>query len=138
MGARCPRHRSERPWLPHGCPFSTLRPKPGRHAQAEANLQRMRSAAETFRDETGRWPRSIAEMLEPGKENVAWVETHPPRDPWGNDHVYQVAGDRVVVKCLGSDGAEGGDGEAADLVLDGPTSPVTSRTGSSDGVPPKR
>ncbi|MBI4605941.1 MAG: type II secretion system protein GspG [Planctomycetes bacterium] len=39
-----------------------------------------------------------------------------PRDPWGNEYVYRIVDGAPQVLCLGSDGAEGGEGEAADVV----------------------
>lgn len=41
-----------------------------------------------------------------------------PKDPWGNDYVYQSDGQSLVMKSLGSDGAEGGDGINADIPLE--------------------
>ena len=41
-----------------------------------------------------------------------------PKDPWGNDYVYETDGWRVVVSSLGADGAPGGDGEARDIRSD--------------------
>jgi general secretion pathway protein G len=41
-----------------------------------------------------------------------------PKDPWGNDYIYDVpgpAGQDYEVRTLGSDGKEGGTGEAADI-----------------------
>ena len=40
-----------------------------------------------------------------------------PKDPWGNDYVYTAPGQKVPfeIMSLGSDGAEGGEGEAADI-----------------------
>jgi general secretion pathway protein G len=39
-----------------------------------------------------------------------------PADPWGNPYVYVLATpERYVLKSLGSDGAEGGDGVAGDV-----------------------
>ena len=43
--------------------------------------------------------------------------TKIPKDPWGNDYVYTAPGQKVPfeIMSLGSDGAEGGEGEAADF-----------------------
>jgi len=43
-----------------------------------------------------------------------------PMDPWGNGYVYVlVAPQRYVLKSLGADGVEGGDGVAADIDAQG-------------------
>ena len=61
-----------------------------------------------------------------------------PKDPWGNDYIYELAEDRVVVKSLGSDGTEGGEGYATDLVLEEPIPHAAQSTGSFDGITPKK
>ncbi len=64
-----------------------------------------------LKDETGKYPdklETIAEKM-PGGEI--------PKDPWDRDFVYALADDGTfTLKCLGSDGAEGGEGAAADIV----------------------
>lgn len=37
-----------------------------------------------------------------------------PRDPWGREYLYELGEDGPVVRCLGKDGREGGEGEDAD------------------------
>jgi general secretion pathway protein G len=42
-------------------------------------------------------------------------------DPWGNPYVYQCPGPNgqdFLITCYGSDGAPGGDGDAADITSD--------------------
>lgn len=41
-----------------------------------------------------------------------------PKDPWENDYVYQSDGRSIVLKSLGADGEEGGDGIDADISLE--------------------
>jgi general secretion pathway protein G len=38
-----------------------------------------------------------------------------PKDAWNNDFVYESSGEKWVIKSLGSDGKEGGDGFAKDI-----------------------
>ncbi len=38
-----------------------------------------------------------------------------PADPWGNAYRYAMANGRIDILSLGSDGAPGGEGEAADI-----------------------
>jgi general secretion pathway protein G len=38
-----------------------------------------------------------------------------PKDPWGNDYVYQTDGDEFLVISYGADGKEGGDGYDKDI-----------------------
>ena len=41
-----------------------------------------------------------------------------PKDPWNFNYFYQSDGDIIVLKCLGADGEEGGEGINADIDLD--------------------
>ncbi|MCP4753193.1 MAG: type II secretion system major pseudopilin GspG [Proteobacteria bacterium] len=41
-----------------------------------------------------------------------------PKDPWNYDYFYQSDGSTVLMKSLGADGSEGGEGINADIVLD--------------------
>lgn len=40
------------------------------------------------------------------------------KDPWNNEFIYESAGNTFVLRSLGSDGREGGTGDAADLSSD--------------------
>jgi general secretion pathway protein G len=44
--------------------------------------------------------------------------TKIPKDPWENDYIYQSDGKNIVMKSLGADGEEGGEGIDADIPLD--------------------
>lgn len=41
-----------------------------------------------------------------------------PKDPWNNDYFYQSDGDQIIIKSLGADGEEGGEGINSDIQLD--------------------
>ncbi len=41
-----------------------------------------------------------------------------PKDPWNHDYFYQSDGNTVVIKSLGADGQEGGEGINSDIVPD--------------------
>lgn len=38
-----------------------------------------------------------------------------PMDPWGNPYIYLSDGQGIIVRSMGADGAEGGDGKNADI-----------------------
>ena len=47
-----------------------------------------------------------------------YLDEDIPKDPWGNDYVYQApatSSDRPVLSSLGGDGKSGGDGNDADI-----------------------
>jgi len=56
-------------------------------------------------------PESFWRLLVDGVDAVDQV----PADPWGNAYVYVATGDRFVLKSLGGDGVEGGEGNAGDI-----------------------
>ncbi len=41
-----------------------------------------------------------------------------PKDPWNHDYFFQSDGASIVLKSLGADGQEGGEGNDADILLD--------------------
>lgn len=94
----------------------------------KANLRLLHSAINQFKMDTGRFPDEDegleilivppddAESYPPG----GYLETTDlPVDGWGNEFIYEVfpeSGKPFVVKSLGADGVEGGEGYDADLL----------------------
>ncbi len=69
-------------------------------------------AVERFHRESGRWPGSLEDLV-PRYLSAA------PVDPWGRPLDYRAkAGGGYVLGCRGADGATGGEGENADLVVE--------------------
>lgn len=91
-----------------------------RKTKAMADMRSIHSVAVALYNESGRWPESVEEMVnaksEDGLPAIASLEKFPT-DPWGNEYVYEVVDGQAVVRCLGNDGAEGGEGEAADMQI---------------------
>ena len=79
-----------------------------------ADLRTILNAAQIIHTSTGRFPESIEEMLD--RADGIGLESRPT-DPWGGQYEYVLESGRVRVRCFGSDGAEGGEGIAADLEL---------------------
>lgn len=55
----------------------------------------------------------------PQKWDGPYIDREVPSDPWGNDYVYSrmvSSGMPYSVMSYGSDGCEGGEGEASDIV----------------------
>lgn len=64
------------------------------------------------------WEKPIIEPV-PGGWAGPYLTKQVPRDPWGRDYVYRAPGPNNLpfqIMSLGSDGAEGGEGDAADVV----------------------
>ncbi|MEX2242948.1 MAG: type II secretion system major pseudopilin GspG [Fimbriimonadaceae bacterium] len=97
---------------------------------AQSNLAAMGRLLETFRLDVGRYP-TTEEGLQALREAPADAEgwkgpymTRPiPLDPWNNEFIYEYPGvdgdDSYLLYCYGSDGVEGGTGEAEDIVESG-------------------
>lgn len=92
-------------------------------------IEALTSALDLYFLDTGRYPAAseglIALMRRPG--NVAqWNGPYLrgdtlPVDPWGNPYVYRSPGERAPYEIisLGSDGRDGGTGNAADIRVSG-------------------
>jgi general secretion pathway protein G len=94
----------------------------------KANLKALHVAVNQFKMDTTRFPTeeeglkalveqpTDAEKWEPG----GYLETtQVPKDGWGHDFIYQLypeSGKPFVIKSLGADGQEGGEGYDADLL----------------------
>lgn len=86
-----------------------------RRQQAREGIERVADALAAWKSaHEGALPESLTALTEgedPLLESLA-------KDPWGNDYVLQPGDDTFVVKSLGADGAEGGEGAAADVAAD--------------------
>jgi general secretion pathway protein G len=88
--------------------------------KAKNDLIQILNVAKMMHAETGRYPESIEEMVNPKDENgqdlMGGLEKYP-KDPWNNDYGYDLVNSKPQAKCLGSDKTEGGEGEAADIIM---------------------
>ena len=81
--------------------------------RAREILVQIARAIEIFKRENRRAPAMLDELV-PGKFAAL------PLDPWNHPFDYQTTTQGYRLRCLGADGAAGGDGDAADLlVVDG-------------------
>lgn len=97
---------------------------------AKTDLSSIGRLIETFRIDVGRYP-TTEEGLNALREAPADAEnwkgpysTKPvENDPWGNPYVYEYPGvdgeDSYLLYSYGSDGVEGGEGRAQDLIESG-------------------
>lgn len=95
---------------------------------ARVQIRTLSSTLETMRIDLGRYPNNqegLALLIQPPaneRDRAAWqgpyLDAAVPADPWGGAYVYAAPQDefaRPAIKSLGSDGAEGGAGLAADI-----------------------
>lgn len=100
---------------------------------ARVQVRAIAASLETLRLDLGRYPTTeegLALLVEPprGSDNAMWrgpyLDAELPADPWGRPYVYAAPVEdfaRPRIASLGSDGEEGGEGLAADVVYgDGP------------------
>lgn len=96
---------------------------------ARLQIEALSNALDLYYLDTGRYPASneglSALVKRPGNVNT-WNGPYikgdtVPRDPWGNAYVYRSPGDRAPyeIVSLGSDGRDGGTGNAADIRVAG-------------------
>ncbi len=93
----------------------------------KASLKMLRSAVNQFKLDTGFYPSDsggLEELISPptdlkGADPSGYLEsTEVPKDAWGNDFIYELnpeSGKPFVIKSLGADGEEGGEGYDTDL-----------------------
>ncbi len=99
----------------------------GKRAKAATDMATLSSLLQQFRVDTDRFP-TTEEGLNALRRRPADVQNWKgpyttkaiPTDPWGNEYVYEYPGpdgeDSFLLICYGSDGAPGGEGDAADII----------------------
>ncbi len=86
---------------------------------ATADIEAILRVAEAIYTESGRYPESIEDMIDAkdpeGRSYSATLDEYP-KDPWGNEYVYEILDDGPVVTCYGADGEPGGEKDNADII----------------------
>lgn len=93
---------------------------------AKLQIEDLGAALDLYRLEVGRYPNSsegLSALVEKPGDAPNWngpylKKTQLPKDPWGYDYQYRAPGEHGAydLYSLGNDNAEGGEGEAQDLV----------------------
>ena len=93
-----------------------------------ANLKILHASVNQFKMDTSRYPteeEGLRALIEQPSDVTGWEPggyletTDIPKDGWGNDFIYELypeSGKPFVVKSLGADGEEGGEGYDTDLL----------------------
>lgn len=94
----------------------------GRKQTTKANIQNLDSAVRQFKLTTGRYPESLNELVEKpeGMSKDEWGGPYLqhgviPKDAWDNAFLYEKKDGTFIIKSLGADGKEGGEGENEDI-----------------------
>jgi general secretion pathway protein G len=89
-----------------------------RATKATNDVRAIYNAAQTINVQTGMWPQTIEEMVNPQDENgmpLAGGLDKMYMDPWGRPYEMQFDSDgSPIIVCYGKDGGEGGEGENQD------------------------
>jgi len=100
----------------------------GRVITTKASLKQLHTAINQFHMDTGRWPTDDEGLKvlvqQPPDVTVyppgGYIETtEVPKDAWGRDFLFELlpeSGKPFVIKSLGADGQDGGEGYNADLL----------------------
>lgn len=94
-------------------------PERGRAVKVKADLEAIVDAADLIYVMTGGYPDSIREMvnaMDADGRSIGGLEKLPT-DPWGHEYLFAVDEGQAYATCLGSDGVEGGEGEARDVTV---------------------
>lgn len=86
-------------------------------AKAKAEISKMKDAINIYYIVNGTMPETLEALGEPQKgyeEGILKVE----KDPWNNEYEYERTGRKCVIRSLGADGIQGGEGEDADIDSD--------------------
>jgi general secretion pathway protein G len=95
-------------------------------SKAKSDITSLSTTMQRFRLDCDRFPTSeeaFGALLQAPNDANGWkgpyLEKEVPLDPWGNQYIYQYPGpqgeDTIFIGSYGSDGAQGGEGAAADL-----------------------
>ncbi|WP_435235727.1 type II secretion system major pseudopilin GspG [Psychromonas sp. PT13] len=87
---------------------------------AQTQMEMLSTALDMYRLDIGSYPSDLSELTE--SNLAAWEGPYLPKnvpdDPWGNRYQYKYPGDNAEFDLIsyGSDGQEGGEGEASDII----------------------
>ena len=93
-------------------------------AQRDAALSQistLEAALDTYRLDVGEYPDSLDGLMRNDTDRASWngpyLRRDVPKDPWGNDYVYDVNGREFTLISYGADGSRGGEDNDADISL---------------------
>jgi general secretion pathway protein G len=104
------------------------RPDQARVTAAQSDLRNLANALDIYRLDNFQYPstdqglEALVEkpsgFPEPKNYNPEGYIKHLPTDPWGTPYVYERTERGFILKSLGADGAEGGEGLNADILYE--------------------
>jgi general secretion pathway protein G len=86
-----------------------------RQATAKKDIAQFQTAIGLYRMKAGKFPDSLEELTKPLEGQTEAYMKEVPKDPWQKEYQYEKREGGYVIRSLGADGAEGGEGENADV-----------------------
>lgn len=96
-----------------------------RMVKAKADLKEIEQGLHLYKLDNASYPtteQGLAALVQkpssgpqPRKYNPDGYIQKTPEDPWENPYVYLSDGQSFVLRCLGGDGEQGGEGKSADI-----------------------
>jgi len=90
-----------------------------RVANTKIAMGQISNALNLYYADCGKYPKSLDGLAKADADCSNWgpeaYMKKVPQDAWKHDFVYELDGNNYVIKSLGSDGREGGDGYAKDI-----------------------
>ncbi|MCP4714397.1 MAG: type II secretion system major pseudopilin GspG [Deltaproteobacteria bacterium] len=89
---------------------------------AQAQIELLCTAIDTFRLDMGRYPKELNELVQKGDDKRwegPYLPKRVPKDPWDKPYEYRVPGEGgrdYDIIAYGADGTSGGEGEDMDVV----------------------
>lgn len=95
----------------------------GKVTKVKADLKALDGAIETYAmRNSGNFPDSIEKLIEPDEYGNAYLkQTTVPKDPWGNEYLYDPpmsSSGKYRIYSYGKDGIPGGEGEDQDYDME--------------------
>jgi general secretion pathway protein G len=96
-----------------------------RRTKAAADIKAIEQALHLYKLDNGSYPtteQGLKALVTKPDSGIIPVRWNPdgylekvPFDPWGRSYIYLSNGDKFILKSLGADGEEGGEGKYADV-----------------------
>ena len=88
---------------------------------ARSQIASLEAALDTHRLDVGEYPDSLDGLMTNETGRASWngpyLRRAVPKDPWGNDFVYDASGREFTLISYGADGERGGEDDDADIGL---------------------
>jgi len=88
---------------------------------AMTEISTLEAALDIYRLDVGEYPDSLDGLMTNDSGRASWngpyLRRAVPKDPWGNDFVYDASGREFTLISYGADGERGGEDDDADIGL---------------------